>query len=142
MDIENTVTVDINFKPDEYVTKYNLILLENSKITTDKLMELLESFYNQTPKSFTFIFDFSKNVEDCLDYTPVMEYVVSVRECWQPEWALYTTQPIYLGNTDVPTNTIQRLNICSDIVYSFFGNWGICKIENVYCDMKENNEIR
>lgn len=138
MNIENIVTVDINFKAEEYATKYNLILLENSKITTDNLLNILESFYNQSPKSFTFVFDFSKNLEDCINYTPIMKYVGELREQGiTPDWCDYATQPIYLGNKDVPTNTTKRANICSDIVYSFLGNYGLCQIENVYCDMKE-----
>lgn len=134
MDIENTVTINVNLKPETYILKYNLILLENSKITTEQLLRLMESFYNQAPKSFTFIFDFSSDVNNLVDFTPIMDYV---EEHGYPEWSYHVCNPIWLGNTDVPTATTQRLNICSDVVQSFFGNYGICQIENVYCEMQE-----
>lgn len=134
MNIENIVTIDVNFKPETYILKYNLILLENSKITTEQLLRLMESFYNQAPKSFTFIFDFSSDVYNLVDFTPILDYI---EECNYPEWPYHTCNPIYLGNTGVPTATTQRLNICSDIVQSFFGDYGVCQIENVYCDMQE-----
>lgn len=134
MNIENIITIDVNLKPETYATKYNLILLENSKITTQNLIELLESFYDEYSKSYTFIFDFSRDVKNLVDFTPIMNYV---EEHGYPEWSYRVCNPIWLGNTDAPTTTTQRLNICSDVVQSFFSNYGVCKIENVYCDTRE-----
>lgn len=133
MNIENIVTINVSITPETYVLKYNLILLENSKITTEQLLRLMESFYNQAPKSYTFVFDFSMDVNNLIDFTPIMDYV---EEHGYPEWPYYTCNPIYLGNTGAPTATTQRLNICSDVVQSFFGKYGICKIENIYCEMQ------
>lgn len=134
MNIENIVTIGVNLKPETYAAKYNLILLENSKITPDKLMELLESFYDEYSKPYTFIFDFSSDVNNLVDFTPIMNYI---EQYGYPEWSYRVCNPVWLGNTDVSTVTTQRLNICSDVVQSFFGNYGMCKIENVYCDMQK-----
>lgn len=134
MNIENIVTIDVNLKPETYATKYNLILLENSKITTQSLIELLESFYDEYSKAYTSIFDFSSDVNNLVDFTPIMNYA---EEHGYPEWSYRVCNPVWLGNTDAPTATTQRLNICSDVVQSFFDNYGVCKIENVYCDMRE-----
>lgn len=134
MNIENTVTINVNLKPETYTLKYNLILLENSNITTEKLLEIIGSFYSQSPKACTFIFDFSSDVNNLVDFTPIMNYV---EEYGYPEWSYRVCNPIWLGNTDAPTATAQRLNICSDVVQSFFGNYGTCKIESVWCEMQE-----
>ncbi len=133
MGIENIVEVKLEpLNQEEYTTKYNLILLENSKITPNSLMELLVSFYKQCPESFTFIFDFSGDIINVINFTPIISCIEKQE---YPDWSYRVCNPVYLGNADTPTCTTQRLNICSDAVYILLGNYGVCKIENVYCDM-------
>jgi hypothetical protein len=97
MNIENIVTINVDLKPETYATKYNLILLENSKITTQDMIELLESFYDEYSKSYTFIFDFSSDVNNLVDFTPILNHI---EELGYPEWSYRVCNPIYLGNTD------------------------------------------
>lgn len=138
--------------PQQYPTYYNLILLENSNITTQELIELFQSLYSQYPKSFIFIFDFSLDVKNCIDFSPILEYISDCEEnIRQPElsgahtpinesmkeWMYYVVCPYYLGKLSTPTSTARRLDVCDEIINNFFGNKGNCYVGNVYYDMKE-----
>lgn len=69
MNTNNIVTIELDLPPiQQHVVNYNLILLENSKVSTKQLIELFEAFDTQNPKSFTYIFDFSKDVENVIDF--------------------------------------------------------------------------
>lgn len=138
MNTNSVVNVDITLpKPKPYTTKYNLILLENSKVTTQELIMLFESFYNSTPKSFTFIFDFSRDINNLVNFTPILDYI---EEYNHPEWSYRVCNPLYLGNMTTPTTLSGRLDICSDLVYQFLGSYGTCMLENVWWDIKEQQQ--
>lgn len=124
--------------PQKYPTYYNLILLENSNIITQELIELFQSLYTQYPESFIFIFDFSTNVKNCIDFGPILEYISDCKEQNTPPiWSDFVVCPYYLGKLSTPTSTARRLDICDGIVNNFFGNKDNCIVGNVYCDMKE-----
>lgn len=154
MNKDNIVTLDIKPvpPPQKYQIYYNLILLENSNMTTKELIQLFQSLYAQYPESFIFIFDFSLDVKNCIDFGSILEYIsnceedirqpelseahASIKESMQ-EWMYYVVCPYYLGKLSTPTSTARRLDICEEIVSNFFGNKDNCYIGNVYCDMKE-----
>lgn len=123
MNQNKTITLDIKpISPQQYPTYYNLILLENSNITTQELIELFQSFYTLYPKSFIFIFDFSLNVKNCIDFSPILEYISDCEEHnILPEWGVFVVCPYYLGKLSAPTSTARRLDICDEIVNNFFG---------------------
>lgn len=142
MNQNNIIALDIKpISPQKYPTYYNLILLENSNITTQELIQLFQSMYSQYPQSFIFIFDFSTNIKNCIDFSPILEYISDCEENESmKEWMYYVVCPYYLGKLSTPTSTSQRLGICDEIVSNFFGNKDNRYIGNVYCDMEERYE--
>lgn len=132
MNIENIVTVKIDLS-NAYTIKYSLILLENSKITTDKLIELFKQFYSLSPESFTFIFDFSSDVSKFVGFTSTLDYI---ERYGYPEWSYRVCNPIYAGNLDYNKTVKGKLELCKKIVEGAFGqDIDKFQVESIWCEM-------
>lgn len=137
MNTNNIVTIELDLPPiQQHVVNYNLILLENSKVSTKQLIELFETFNNQNPKSFTYIFDFSKDVENLIDFAPVIEYIDAYEnQCgFVPQWSMCTVNPWWLGNCNLPSQMQNRLEICKNIVIQCLNGYAL-KLQNIWTDM-------
>lgn len=68
-----------------------------------------------------------------------MDYVDAYEDRYGfvPHWSMYTINPLWIGNCNLPSQMHNRLEMCKNIVNQYIGDY-TTKIQNIWIDMKEN----